>query len=141
MAGAPSNNSNAVKHNGYGLTKRLEAGLTTKDDYKRYVALLDKWGVTPAQVEASGMLGSAISAKAWQGLIAEDATGAYLFVKENSPDDLDTIIRLGKNAGYHLSKYAKDLLTLNDALHADDGSIEAAISSAKGNNGDDPQSD
>ena len=138
--GAPVGNTNTQKHGAYGLKKRIETGLTTRDDYKRYIALLSRWGLTPADIEGMGMLGSAIEAKAWQGLVAEDATGAYLFVKETS-DDLDQIVKLGKYAGYHLSKYAKDLLTLHDALHADDGSIEAALLSARGTNGKPVESD
>lgn len=137
---AREGNTNTVKHNGYGLQKRVQTGLTTKKDYSRFIALLDRWNLSPAEVESMGMLGSAIQAKAWQGLISEDATGAYLFVKENSAD-LELVTRLGRNAQYQLSKYSRDLLVLHQVLHGDDDSIIDAINSAKGNNGDDSHAD
>jgi hypothetical protein len=117
--GGPPGNKKALKHGAYGLKKRVETGLTTKNDYKRYTTLLDRWGLSPAEVEAMGMVGSTIELKAWQFLIAEDATGAYLFVKDNAPDEIETIIRLGRNASYQTDRATKDLLALADRLQSD----------------------
>lgn len=136
---APPNNSNNKKSGIYGLERRIYNGLSLPDSYiqqrNEKIRLL---GYEPDALPA-GPLGEFILTVADNGCLSEDFRAARHWAKEN---DAESYPSLAQRSGWRNDKYANQLLELLKLQSGkDDGSIIDALSSARGDDGNNSRSD
>lgn len=120
------------KHGAYGIERRVVQGLELPQHYiQRRNDIIRRLGYDPEALPA-GPLGEYVLTVADNGCLAEDFRDARHWAQENSDPVYST---LAQRSGWRNDKYAGQLLELHKLqASADDGSIEAAIASARGQN-------